>query len=75
MSRFERDRVAYVVMCAFAYAHQNGISPAASISHLLSCGGIDFLEKNYEIEHTLPLEDTLDALDEICSRQAASEPV
>lgn len=37
---------------------------------LLDFGGISFLEDGYEIEHTLPIEDTIDALQIVCARNA-----
>lgn len=68
MSREEKAKVSYIVLCAFLFAKQHGLSPQESIRFLLDYRGIAFLDEHYEIEHTLPMDDTLDALAAICVR-------
>ena len=68
MSREEKNRIEYISICIFQFASRFGLSIVDAISYLLDFKGIDFLEENYEIEHTLPLNDTIDALQIICAR-------
>lgn len=68
MSREEKNRIEYVTMCIFLFAKQFGIQVKDALQYLLAFGGIAFLDENYAIEHTLPIDDTMDALRTICAR-------
>ena len=68
MSREQKNRIEYITMCIFLFASRFKMEVAEAMGFLLDFGGIDFLEEDYEIEHTLPIEDTLDALRIICTR-------
>lgn len=68
MSQEQRNKIEYVTMCVFQFASRFGMQVIDALGYLLDFGGISFLEDGYEIEHTLPLEDTLDALQVICAR-------
>ena len=68
MSDYERNKIEYVVMCLFAYADRQGVTVKNALRHLLGRRGIEFLDQHYDAEHTLPIEDTLDALVTVCAR-------
>ncbi len=68
MSRDEKNRIEYVVMCVFLFARRFDLHVKAALTYLLSFGGIAFLEENYEIEHTLPIDDTMESLQIVCAR-------
>jgi hypothetical protein len=68
MTQYEKNRIEYIILCAFEFAHKNDISIESSIRYLLENKGIEYLQDYYDIEHTLPLDDTLDALATICTR-------
>jgi len=72
VSRYERNKLEYIVMCVFLYAEQKGVGVAQALSYLLDGLGIRYLVDNYDIEHTLSIEDTLDALDIVCSRNVGA---
>lgn len=68
MSREEKNRIEYVTMCIFLFAERFGMRVKDALKYLLAFGGVSFLDENYAIEHTLPIDDTLDALKVICAR-------
>ena len=72
MSRYERNKVEYIVMCVFLYADRKGLPVKRALRYLLDGKGIAHLEAHYDIEHTLPVDDTLDALDAICQRNCGA---
>ena len=47
---------------------RKGVPVKRALRYLLDGKGIAHLEEHYDIEHTLPIADTLDALDAICRR-------
>ena len=68
MPHEQKNMIEYVTMCVFLFASRFGMQVVEALGYLLDFGGISFLEEGYEIEHTLPMEDTLDALQVICAR-------
>ena len=62
----------YMVMIVSEYALENGISTVEAFRKLDECGAILALEENYEIEHTLPVSSTLEALDALCARKGTA---
>jgi hypothetical protein len=68
MSQSEKNKIEYIILCAFEFAQKFNISTQASIQYLLEFKGIEYLQDYYEIEHTLPLDDTMEALATICAR-------
>ncbi len=53
-----------MIVRKFGERHRQGLQ--GSYGYLSEFGGVDFLLKFYDIEHTLPVEDTLDELTLIC---------
>ena len=62
----------YVVMILCEYASEKGITTIDAFKRLDSCGGIQALEENYDIEHTLPISSTIDALDALYARKGCA---
>ena len=69
MSREERNKIEYITMCIFLFASRFKMSVVDAMGYLLDYKGVSFLEENYEIEHTLPVDDTIEALQTVCTRQ------
>jgi hypothetical protein len=63
-----QDKIDIFVLWITEFAKQKHISPRDAYLYLKRFGGVDFLDKNYAIEHTLPLADTMEALTEISKR-------
>ena len=62
----QRKQINYTVACVNEFAARHKLTPKAAFQFLYDYGAISFLKENYEIEHTLPLDDTLDAMLIIC---------
>ena len=59
----------YMVMIVSEYASDKGITALEAFRKLDACGGIEALEESYEIERTLPISSTIEALDALCARK------
>lgn len=62
------NRIDYMVMIVFEYALSFGLTPKTAFAEISSSGGLATLEDNYEIEHTLPISSTIDALAALAGR-------
>ena len=58
----------YIVMCINEFAQIKNIDSRSSFRYLYNNNGIKFLKENYDIEHTLPINDTMEALTIICQK-------
>lgn len=61
-----RKEINYTVACVSEFADRHNMSQQEAFQYLYKYKGIEFLKENYEIEHTLSLDDTLDDLFMIC---------
>lgn len=70
----DRDKkvIDYMVVIVNEYAEESGISSRDAFNRLDACGGIQAIEDNYEIEHTLPISSTVSALAALCGRMEAA---
>ena len=48
------------------------IAPRWSFNYLKDYKGLEFIEKYYEVEHTLPLADTISAMVKVCRRNGGT---
>lgn len=62
----------YMVMIVSEYASEKGLTQTEAFQKLDECGGISALEETYDVEHTLPISSTIDALDALCVRKGAA---
>lgn len=69
INRNIRNRIEYIVSCVGAFAEKFNLSNSQSYSYLRRFGGIDFLLKFYEAEHTLSIDDAVDDLQILCQRE------
>jgi hypothetical protein len=63
-----KSKIMYIVMCIDGFAQLKNFSTEEAYLYLRQFGGIEHLDQLYDIEHTLPFDDTMDALTEICQR-------
>lgn len=66
MSKEEKNIINYIVICINEFAKQCNITSKMSYIYLKEHKGIEFLKENYEAEHTVSLDDTMDDLKQIC---------
>ena len=68
MSLIDNNQINWTVVCVYEYAKNKAMKPKATFQYLMSCGGIKFLKEHYAVEHTLSLDDTIEALELICQQ-------
>jgi len=56
----------YMVVCINEFASRFNLSSKEAFEYLSNFNGIDFLKENYEIEHTLSIDDAIDDMVMIC---------
>ena len=66
MSETIRKQINYTVVCVNEFARRKARHPRIAFLYLYNYKGIDFLKENYDIEHTLSLDDAIEDLDIIC---------
>ena len=66
MSKVLKNQINYIVACVNEFARKKSMHPREAFLYLYTHKGISFLQENYDIEHTLSLDDALDDLEIIC---------
>lgn len=64
----ERKQINYAVACVSEFARKHGLTAKDAFGFLFKYKAIEFLKENYDIEHTLSLDDALDDMLLICER-------
>ena len=60
MSKEEQNKIDYMVVCVNEFAEKFLINYKDAFNYLRKYNAIRFLNENYEIEHTLSIEDAID---------------
>ena len=60
MSKEERNKIDYMVVCIAEFADKFLVSYKDAYNYLKKYNALKFLSENYEIEHTLSIEDAID---------------
>lgn len=66
MSEQIKKQINYTVVCVNEFAGKKDIAVKSAFRYLYCHGGIAFLKENYEIEHTLSLDEAIEDLTIIC---------
>ncbi len=64
----ERKQINYTVACVSEFAVRHSLELKEAFRFLFEYKAIEFLKENYDIEHTLSLEDALDDMMKICEK-------
>lgn len=64
----ERMQINYTVVCVNEFACKHNLSVKEAFQFLFEHKAIDFLKENYDIEHTLSLEDVVSDMMAICKK-------
>lgn len=64
----ERKQINYTVVCVNEFAHRHNLNIKEAFQFLFQYKAIEFLKENYDIEHTLSLDDALDDMLIICKK-------
>jgi len=62
----------YMSVVVSAFARKFSMSNAAAYKYLRKFSGIDFLLRQYDVEHTFSIDDAIEDLCEICKRKGGS---
>ena len=63
-----RKEINYVVACVSDFAHKYNISQKEAFEFLYEYKAIQFLKENYDIEHTLSMDEAISDLMMICEK-------
>lgn len=66
MSDKTRNVIDYIVTCVNDFSDAHGMSYISGFEYLSDHGGVAFLERNYDIEHTYPIDETIENLASVC---------
>ena len=64
----ERKQINYAVVCVSEFADKHNLSAKNAFQFLFEYKAIEFLKENYDIEHTLSLDDVLSDMLAICKK-------
>lgn len=64
----ERKQINYAVACVSEFAHKHNLTMKEAFRFLFEYKAIEFIKENYDIEHTLSLDDALDDMLMICRK-------
>lgn len=66
------DVIRYINCCIVEFGRRLGLEPKWACRYLYLHGGLELLDKNYQAEHLLPLDDTIDDLISYCKRHGGT---
>lgn len=66
MSERTRSVIDYIIACVNDFSDAHGMSVVSAYDYLNAYGGVSFLERNYDIEHSYPIEETVLNLGLVC---------
>ena len=61
-----KKKINYTVVCVNEFASKFHITAKDAFMYLYEYKGIEFIKENYDIEHTLSIEDAIEDLTLIC---------
>ena len=61
-----KKKINYTVVCVNEFAKRFNIAAKEAFTYLYDHQGIAFIKENYDIEHTLSIDDAIDDLTLIC---------
>ncbi len=64
-----KDKVAYIIAVIIEFASAHSLSNAQAYRYLERFKGLDFLNRFYNVEHTIPFEDVVEDLTTYCHRK------
>ena len=67
MVREDRNMICYTVALISEFAHRFSIRPRQAYAYMKRYKGMEHLNKNYDVLHTLSFPDTVEALAMVCA--------
>lgn len=62
------NRLLYFFCCIGAFARKHSLSNAEAYKFLTEFKGLDFLDQQYEIEHTQSIESSIEDMMSVCEK-------
>ncbi len=62
----QRKQINYTIACVIEFAKRYNMSVKSAFTFLYDYKAIEFIKENYDIEHTLSLDEALDDMMIIC---------
>ncbi|WP_191014493.1 DUF3791 domain-containing protein [Treponema zioleckii] len=62
------NKISYTVACVSSFAAAHNLSKKDAFLYLYGNKAIAFLKENYDVEHTLSLDDAVEDMTEICRK-------
>lgn len=72
MSKAVIDKINYIVALITEFAAAHNISTQQAYEYLQKYKGLDFVERNYDVEHTLSFDNTVEDLTVYCKRMGGT---
>lgn len=72
MSKTILDRINYMVALISEFATAHNISTRQAYLYLQDYKGLDFVERFYDVEHTMSFENTVEDLTAYCERMGGT---
>lgn len=72
LTRTNINTINYIVACIEEFSERFKISSRDAFNYLDKFGGIMFLIENYEIEHTLSIDEAIEDITIICKNNGGS---
>ena len=72
ISGIDSGAIRFIVMSLGMFARQKGLTLKEACNYLVRHKGIEFVENNYEVQHQLSLQETVDDMTAICRRNGGS---
>lgn len=72
INRQQINIVNYIVVCIDEFASRLNLNGRDAFSYLNRYNGINFLKENYEIEHTLSIDDAIEDMITICKNNGGN---
>lgn len=66
------NKIRYINLCIVKFGEKHKMRPPIAFNYLRDYKGLDFLDKHYEAEHLLSLDDALNDLQKICRRNGGT---
>lgn len=66
------NKIRYINLCIVEFGKKYGMPAAMAFNYLKRFKALEFIDKNYEAEHLLPLADTLKDMSTYCRRNGGT---
>ena len=72
MNQEIKNKVAYIIAVISEFASMHSLSTAQAYRYLERFKGLDFVNRFYNVEHTLPFQDVVEDLTAYCHRKGGA---